>query len=270
MQDKTEKIASFREYFQEAKAREKSVTLREYTDRLLFEDTVRKTLDNLKEEGFSIQEGLFQISPWRKKIEGFEKPDFIVFKEDILFYLYLLVNEDRFIIKRDYLRGLSDVIQCNPKVTALIAIWNFDNLPSCALDPFILRKYIETTENIISLENEKISNLEKTVRDFYNEQFVDWPIPEEIVIGKEVQAVPFNISDMLQQYFDEKLKSLGEKYFIIPEKKEAQRLVVKISRSRILDKLISLLSKPTLTRDDFTEFESFLDKELKKAKGDDD
>lgn len=269
MKEKTEKIAGFREFFQEAKAREKSTNLREYTDRLLFQDTVRKNLEKLKEEGFSIQEGLIQITPWRKKVEGFEKPDFIVSKEDIFFHLYLMVTEDMGFLKRDFLWGLFDVMQANPNVTALIPVWHFEDLPSCALDPFILRKYIERTEDNISLLDEKISGLKNTILNFYNYQFVDWSIPEEFVIG-EGEEVKFTVTDVLRQNLNQKLNELEDKAFRIREKREAQKSVLKVDRGRILNKLMDLLAKPTLDKADFDKLESFLDRELKKTKTEDD
>ena len=270
MSDKTEKVATFRDYFQEAKAREKSGTLREYMDRILLEESVRKTLDNLKEEGFSIMEGLIEVTPWRKTIKDFEKPDFTVSKEDILFQLYLLITEERGIIKKDFLRAVWDVLQMNPKVTALIFVWNNDDLPACALDPFILRKYIEKPEDRISLKAEEISKLELTIRDFYNSQFVDWSIPEDIAIGKETETTTLNLPDVLRRCLEQELKKLEEKRFIIPEKREAQGLVLKLDKEMILDKLINLLTKPGLTKNDFDDLESSLDKWLRKAKVADD
>lgn len=269
MKDKTKKIAGFREYFQEAKAREKSTTLREYTDRLLFEDNVRKNLESLKEQGFSIQAGLVDVAPLKEK-KDFERPDFIVSNEDILFQLYLLVSVNRCIINRDFLRGLSDVIQSSPEVTAFIIVWNFDDLPSCVLDPFVLRKYIEDTEDKISLKSEKISNLNKTILDFYNNQFVDWLIPKDILIGKEEERLLINVTDVFRQGVLEKLRKLEKREFTITEKKAAQNLVLKLNINRIVDKLIELLSKTELTKDDFDAFEAFLDRELKRINKKDD
>jgi hypothetical protein len=270
MNEKTQKVASFREYLQELNAREKSATLREYTDRLLFQDTVREALDRLKDEGFIIYEGLIRIAARREKIEVFKKPDFTVSKEDILFQLYLVPNEERGMIERDFLRGLFDVIQTDPKITALIAVWNFEDLPSCALDAFIFRKYIEIQEDRISLRNERISGLGSCIKDFYDAQFVDWSIPEGLVIVKEGEKVPFTIKDLLSRCLDEELHELQETSFKILEKKEAKEAVLKVDKDKILDRLAEFLAKPELGRDDFDKFESFLDRALKRTKVEDD
>ena len=270
MNDKTQNSASFKEYLQEVKAREKSATLREYTDRLLFQETVREILDGLKDEGFAIHEGLIRITAAHEKIEGFEKPDFVVTREDILFQLYLVLDEERGIVKREFLRGLFDVIQAEPKITAIVVIWNFDGLPSCAVDAFILRKYFERPENNIDLRNEKISALDICIKDFYDAQFVDWSIPEDIIIGKKGEQVSITVKDVLRRYLDEEFSKLQERSFRVQEKKEAKESVLKVDKGKIMDRLTELLSKPKLSKDDFDKLESFLNRELKRFKGEDD
>ncbi len=262
MKDKTEKIASFKDYFREVRAREKSATLKEYSERLLFEDKVRRALENLKKQEFSIQAGLIDVTPIEEK-KDFERPDFIVSKEDILFQLYYQLNVDRGVINRDFLRRLSDVIQSNPKVTAFIIVWNFDDLPSCVLDPFVLRKYIEETEDKISLKSEEIYDLNKTILDFYNKQFVDWPIPKDILTGEE-ERLTINVVDVFRQSIVEELKKLEKREFTIPEKKASQNLMRKLNINMIMNNLIDLLSKTKLTMDDFEAFEALLDRELKR------
>lgn len=134
----------------------------------------------------------------------------------------------------------------------------------------MLRKYIEETEDKISLKSEKISNLNKTILDFYNNQFVDWLIPKDILIGKEEERLLINVTDVFRQCVLEKLKKLEKREFTIPEKKAAQNLVLKLNINRIVDKLIELLSKTELTMDDFDAFEAFLDRELKRINKKDD
>jgi hypothetical protein len=270
MNEKAQKVASFREYLEEVKAREKSATLREYTDRLLLQETVREALNALKYEGFAINEGLIRITARREKIESFEKPDFMVSKEDILFQLYLVPNEERGIVKRDFLRGLFDVIQADPKITALVVVWNLDDLSSCALDAFILRKYVEMPEDNINLRNEKISALNACIKDFYEAQFVDWSIPEALPIVKEGEKVLFTGKDLLRRCLDEEFRKLHETSFKILEKKEAKEAVLKVDRGKILDRLAEFLAKPELGKDDFDKFESFLDRALKRTKVEDD
>jgi hypothetical protein len=270
MNDKAQKVASFREYLQEVKAREKSATLREYTHRLLLQETVREALNALKDEGFAINEGLIRITAHREKIENFEKPDFMVSKEDILFQLYLVPNEERGIVKRNFLRGLSDVIQTDPKITALVAVWNFNDLPSCALDAFILRKYVEMPEGDVNLRNEKISAQTACIKEFYEAQFVDWSIPEALPIVKEGEKPSFTVKDLLRRCLGEEFRKLQETSFRILEKKEAKETVFKVDKDKILDRLAEFLAKPELGRDDFDKFESFLDRVLKRTKVEDD
>jgi hypothetical protein len=265
MDDKIEKAASFKEYFEEVKAREKSSTVREFTDRLLFQESVREALDKLKEEGFFIHEGLIPITAGRH-VKVFEKPDLIVSKEDILFQLYLLINEQLSFIKNEFLRGLYHVIQADPKVTAVVVVWNSDELPSCAFDAFILKKYIEVPEENIDLRSEKIITLNKCIKDFYDNQFVDWLVPEDLVIGKEGDEASLLVKDVLRRFLDEEYEKLEDKSFKIPEKKDARRSVLKANREQILNKMMDLLSKPQLGRADFDKFESFLERELKGIK----
>ncbi|MBW1928889.1 MAG: hypothetical protein JRH08_12140 [Deltaproteobacteria bacterium] len=231
---------------------------------------MREALDGLKDEGFVIHEGLIRITAGREKIEGFEKPDFVVTREDILFQLYLVPDEERGIVKRDFLRGLFDVIQAEPKITAVVAIWNLDDLPSCAVDAFILRKYMEIPANNIDLRNERISALDICIKDFYDAQFVDWSIPEDLIIGKEGEQVSFTVKDVLRRNLDEEFSKLQERSFRIPEKKEAKKSVLKIDKGKILDRLTELLSKPELSKNDFDKLDSFLDREMKRIKADDD
>ena len=131
MKKKTEKIISFREYLQETRAREKSASLKEYTDILLFGDKVRNVLETLKDEGFSIYEGVLDTTQVDESKE-FERSDFTVSKEDISFLLYLLFDSLKGQVHKDFLRGLFDVLQTNPKIAAIIIVWNFEELPSCA------------------------------------------------------------------------------------------------------------------------------------------
>jgi len=268
--DKSQKIASFKEYLQEVKAREKSATLKEYTDRLFFQDTVREVLNGLKDEGFVINEGLIRITAEHGKIEGFEKPDFIVSKEDILFQLYLLKDEELGILKRDFLRSLFDIIQTDPKLTSLIVVWNIDDQPSCALDAFILRKYMEIPDSNVDLRNERISALDACIRDFYEAQFVDWSIPDDIVIGKEGEEISLTVKDALKQYLDEEFDKFRNRSFRVPEKKEAKESVLKVDKGKIFDRLSELLAKPGLSKNDFDKLESFIERTLKRTKTEDD
>ncbi len=270
MTDKSEQVTSFREYLQEVKAREKSATLREYTSRILFQEIVRDALDGLIEEGFLIREGLITISADREKIEGFEKPDFLVAKEDILFQLYLIPNEERGIIKRNFFRGIFDVIQADPKITALVVIWDYDELPSCALDAFIMRKYLEIQENNINLGNEKISGMNECIKDFYNSQFVDWSIPDDFMIEREGEEISFALKDVLRRYLVKESNKLRDRSLKVLEKKKAKESVLKIDMNKILDKLTELLAKPELVADDRDKLESFLNRILKKTKSKDD
>ena len=270
MNEKAPKAASFREYLQEVKAREKSATLREYTDRLLFQENVREALNALKDEGYAISEGLIRITARREKIESFEKPDFIVTKEDILFQLYLVPNEERGVVKRDFLRGLFDVIQTDPKITALVVVWDFADLSSCVLDAFILRKYVEMPQDNIDLRNEKFSMLKACIKDFYEAQFVDWSIPEGLPIVKEGEKVSFTVKDLLRRCLDDEFRKLQETSFKILEKKEAKEAVLKVDKDKVLDRLAEFLAKPELGKDDFDNFESFLDRTLKRIKVEDD
>jgi len=266
MNDKSKKVASFREYLEEVKAREKSATMKEYADRLLFQEKVREALNLLKDKGFAINEGIIRITAGLEKIENFEKPDFMASKEDILFQLYLVPNEKQGIIKRDFLRHLSDVIQTDPKITALVATWDFDDLPSCALDAYILRRYVGIPDGNIDLRNENISPLNACIQDFYDEQFVDWSIPESLPIVKERGKVSISVKDLLKRCLDEEFGRLQETSLRILEKKEAKESVLKIDKAKILIGLEELLAKPELGGSDFDKFISFLDKALKRTK----
>jgi hypothetical protein len=270
VKDKTEKHATFRDYLHEVRARDKSTTIKEYTDRLLFQDKVREALEDLKDDGFSIQEGLVQVTPWRSKLRGFDRPDLVVSKEDVLFYLYLLISGSVADIERDFLRGLFEVIQDNVKVTAVVVIWNFDNLPSCVLDAFCLRKYIEEQEQTVTLEKENIGALTSVIRDFYDDQFVDWSIPEDLVIVEQGEEVALDLTRVLKEKLIQGLKKLEEKRFTVAEKKRAQKTVLEVDTDRILNKLLGFLSKPSLTKDDFDEMVSFLNRELRRVRAKDD
>jgi len=270
MNDKGQEVVSFREYLQEVKAREKSATLREYTDRLLFQETVREALNRLKDEGFVINEGLIRIAAEHAKIEGFEKPDFMVSKEEILFELYLLTNKEKVIIKKDFLQGLFNVIQADPKITAVVAVWNLEDLPSCALDAYILRNYVEKQGENIDLRNERISSLDACIRDFYEAQFVDWSIPDELFIGEEGEQVSFAVKDVLRRYLDEEFTKLKDISFRVPEKREAKESILKVDKGKILERLMELLTKSELSKDDFDKLEWFLDRALKRIKPEND
>jgi len=270
MNNEKDKHINLKDYLQEVKAREKSPTLKEFADRFLFEDRVRKALQNLRKDGYFVQEGLVQITRLQETVKSFETPDFVVSKEDILFQLYLLIGENKGIIKKEVLRGLSDVIQNNPKLTALIIVWNLDGLPSCALDSFNLRKYVEKLDDNIDLNSEDIGNLEETICRFYNDQFIDWKIPDDFMSKEEVEEVAFNLSGVIERSIDEEFQKWKETSLKIPEKIEAQKTILKLDKKKVLDKLIMLLSKSKLASTDFEDFELFLDKELKKVRAKDD
>jgi hypothetical protein len=121
-------------------------------------------------------------------------------------------------------------------------------------------------EDNINLGNEKILSLNACIKDFYEAQFVEWSIPEALPIMKEGEKVLFTVKDLLRRCLDEEFRKLHETSFRILEKKEAKEAVLKVDKDKILGRLTEFLAKPELGREDFEEFESFLDRALKRTK----
>ncbi|MBA7625345.1 hypothetical protein ES703_32774 [subsurface metagenome] len=243
-------------FLSQVKVFDKTISLEEFKNRQLALEESRNLLSSLIEEDFIIEEGSMEIMPLIEKKIEYEIPDFIVQKEDIRFLVFIETERERYIIDREKWYRISINFDEKP-ITAIILSWFKKDMNSCALDQFSRRKYLEIKDEEISFENEAFSPLCDCIKEFYNIQFVDWKISEDLtkLIVSQERVL---IKDLLSEKFMFYLKQLKETNFRIKEKIKAQSLINKKDFEDILNFLYKFLAKKKIERLDNKEIDKFI------------
>lgn len=250
----------FSHFLDEMKVHNSTISLKEFKDKLKALDKVRLSLLNLQKEGFIIEEGtteIYSISENKEKELIYEIPDFIVYKEDVKFMVFLEINKDIYTLDRDRWKKISANLIKDPTITAVTLCWTKIDLNSCCLDSFSIKKYLEGNQNEINFEQESFNILPEKIREFYNIQFVDWKISEDLTKLIDSQE-RVSIKDLLSEKFMFYLKQLKETNFRIKEKIKAQSLINKKDFEDILNFLHKFLAKKKIERLDNKEIDKFI------------
>jgi hypothetical protein len=143
-------------------------------------------------------------------------------------------------------------------LSAVVIVWNDDQLTSCALDAFELQRYLAVTGDTASLETEHRGDFADVVRGFYDQQFVEWPVLDRSMIPdtSEIAETQFwkTIEECLHREFEAQVAS---KPFRLKEKQAAKADIGVDCVERIITFLKPVISKEKITKADRKDAEDF-------------
>jgi len=206
-------------YLTESIAGKSSETLDELRDKLFCIRRLKGLFSQL--EGFIIEEGVPDTEE--------QEPiffDFVIRKEEVKFGIFIEVTQEQPKIEAERISALIRKLNLDPLLGAVIIVWNNESLSSCALDGFGLQKYFGVAEGIITLETEKIDRFIEIVNDFYNQQFVDWPILEDSMFPETLDIPEARFLEIINDCLRRELEAqVTSKSFRIKEKEEAKKRI---------------------------------------------
>jgi len=235
----------FSRFLEEMKVHNSTISLKEFKDKLIALDKVRLSLFNLQKEGFIVEEGtteIYSVSEDEQKELLYEIPDFIVYKDDIRFMVFLEVNKDSYTLDRDRWNKISSNLIKEPTIAAVTLCWIKKDLNSCCLDSFSIKKYFRENQNEISFEQESFNILPKKIREFYNDQFIDWDFSDNLTFSIE-KIKSLSLKQLLEDNLYLAFKKLKDTGYRIPEKIRAQSLINKKNFEDLINFLNTLISK---------------------------
>lgn len=245
---------TFDKYLTETALRRSSKSLKEVRDKLFVIQRLRNLFSKL--EDFIIEEGL----PDTER----EEPiffDFVIRREEIKFGVFIEVTQPCPIIELKRLNALNKKLNKDPALDAVIIVWNDEKLSTCALDSLALKIYFDETEPLIRLERERKDNFVEVVMDFYNQQFVNWVMPEESkfqeIVDLRKPRIMELVKDKVYRAFQQQIKS---KKFRMEEKQAAKNQVTELDVNRIVGFLEDILSKEEISAKDLESVEDFYKK----------
>ncbi len=232
-------------FLDEVKVHNSTISLKDFKDKLIALDKVRLSLFNLQKEGFIVEEGtteIYSISEDKEKELLYEIPDFIVYKDDVRFMVFLEINKDIYTLDQDRWNKISSNLIKEPTIAAVTLCWIKKDLNSCCLDSFSIKKYFRENQNEISFEQESFNILPEKIKEFYNDQFIDWDFPENLTISiRKIKSL--SLRQLLEENLYLAFKQFKKIRYRIPEKIKAQSLINKKSFKDFLNFLNTLIIK---------------------------
>ena len=225
-----------KEYLDRLRIREKSADLDEYTQRLTHLARLRVLLMGLTEEGFAIEEGHSVLG----RTSDRRTPDFLVLKEDVLFYVYLVL-EPAAQVSRDDLSAMFDALRENQTLTAVVLVWATRDYPTLVVDTFSIRHLLDRPDQI-NLNNERLEPVLKAIKEAFSHQFVDWHLSGStatwVNLKQEVAtAWMSSIYSALARY----LAQEKARVFEIPEKSSAQQFLSEPHLRKLADAILRFI-----------------------------
>ena len=230
------------EFLRRAKAEQKSSTLRDRADRLLHESVLRRLLASLLSDGFRIEEALAPVS----RVQGEEAlaPDFILQKADVLLYVYLVLNQPPATVARDFVRQLSDVLNSNAALNAVVLVWPDSEYPAATLDAFLLRTHLDDPTDPVPIRLD-LSPVADAIKAFYDAQFLSWHIPEGL-FNRIHPREDADLEGAIRQLFARRVQDERGRRYEIPAKVHARDAVVARSFEAFVLFLRDALSRGSL------------------------
>jgi len=242
---------TFERYLAETKLRRSSETLKEVRDKLFCIQRLKDLFSQL--EDFIIEEGFLDMED--------EEPiffDFVVRREEIKFGIFIEVTQPCPMITLERLNALNKKLNKDPALDAVIIVWNDDGLSTCALDSLTLKTYFGRTDPVIRLSGERQGNFVEIVRDFYNQQFVNWVMPSEVQFPETFDLRGPRIMELVENnVFREFQEQIESRTFRINEKKEARNKITVENVKRIANFLGGIVKKEEISTIDLKALKDF-------------
>lgn len=242
---------TFERYLTERALRKSSKSLEEVRDKLFAIQKLQNLFPKFKD--FIIEEGLADTEE--------EEPiffDFVMRREEIKFGIFIEVTESCPNMEKARLNGLNKKLNKDSALDAVIIVWNDEKLSTCALDSLALKKYFGRTEQLINLEAEKIGDFVEITMDFYNQQFVNWAVPEESSFPESYDLVRPRVMEWLKEkILTELQQKIKSKRFKKEEKEAAKKEITEADANRIAMLLEGILSKEQISEEDLESLENF-------------
>jgi hypothetical protein len=227
-------------YLDRIKAREKSPDLQEYTERIASLAKMKSLLAGLSTKGFVVEDGPSVLGDQGEDSQ-LGTPDFVVRREDVLFYVYLVLGSER-TIDHDYAQAIFQALRRNLGLTAVILVWPTENFSSCEVDSYAIRRHLEKMGNI-SLSEERAAPLLETIETAFANQFVDWQVTA--ATGAELRNrkhLVSGLSDSIREALKHNLAEEKARNLSIPEKVIAQNAVSDRDIAELTDEILRILS----------------------------
>jgi hypothetical protein len=248
-----------KEYLDRVRARDRSTTLEEYSSRLIHLSTIKGLLSSLLSEGFIVEEGptLLRSTGEPEPRVMLHLPDFVVTREDVVFYLYLSMGP-HLRMGLPLGRALSDTLRSNPNLSAVVLAWPDGEYTSVVIDSFSIRNCLERADPV-DLSLESAAPLLQAIRDFFTHQFVDWKLPEDVrVLRLGGGGAP--LSEIFSNNLLESFRTEMSRAFGIREKTEAQESITLQDIEQIASKALNFIRAERVTRESFAEIDSLLER----------
>jgi len=238
--------------FEDLQVRGMGVSLKSYKEHLAVLGEARERLLRLTGEGYNLEDGSLDILPSEGPIET-EPPDYVVRRGDVVDFIFLLEGSERARVEKEFWKRITGNLFIKP-VTGLILCWPKESWMACAVDLYALRRYADSQEPVINLEKERFIELAGCIRDFYDQQFVDWK-PGMIPGTKPSQPSAWSaLSEQLAQGLGESFRTMKSSRFQIPEKVAAQTSLGDKDLEAITRSLVRMLSARDVETSDIEGF----------------
>ena len=258
MPEKTPHSDALKEYLERLRIQQKSTSVDDYSARLAHLYGMRASLAELMSRGYDVAEGTSFIGP-RSQVGGLRAlaiPDYVVFKEDVLLYIYLQISTPQQILAES-MQAIWQALRENPNLSAAVAVWPEEGYPSVCIDSFLARTFVERAE-IINVPGEMVLPLADAIDQFFESQFTEWnllSLAEDSRKGAPSEGISSQLRSKLEEAFiKERTRNLG-----IPEKVEAQQRITSIEVKQLLERVLALVGNESISPSAVAEFREYVD-----------
>jgi len=258
MAEESQKPDLIKEYLRRLMTQEKSGSFNEYAERLTHLSVIREILASLSAEGYASSEGttLLRTREQRLGTVTWGPPDFVVLREDVLIYVYLVIGPMGK-LSSSQLQGVWTDLKENPALTAVATCWPERDYPSAIIDSFAIRNYIERPAPL-TIPPEALAPLPNAIENFFRAQLVDWQVSAtnlQISSGQIVRELSSNLRDSIH----ERISSERLRNYEIAEKVEALRRVAPTDIDQLVEKVTSMIAKEDTSTRRLQELEDLIE-----------
>jgi hypothetical protein len=258
MAENDQKPDLIKEYLRRLKIQEKSGSFNDYAERLTHLSIIRDILARLSAAGYASSEGTTLLGTREQPLGtvNWGPPDFIVLKEDVLIYVYLVIGPTGELTATQ-LQGVWTDLKENPALSAVATCWPEKGYPSSIVDSFTIRNYLERPSPLI-LPTDALTPLPKAIEDFVQAQLVNWQVSTtNLQLGSRQRI--HELSSDLRDKIRERIASEKLRNYEIAEKVEALRRVSSTDIEELVEKITAMIAKEDTSSRSLQELENLIE-----------
>lgn len=258
MAEMEQKPDLIKEYLRRLKIQEKSGSFNDYAERLTHLSIIRDILASLSPKGYASSEGATLLGTREQPLGtvNWGPPDFVVLKEDVLIYLYLVVGPAGELTATQ-LQGVSTDLKDNPALSAVVTSWPAESYPSAVIDSFTIRNYLERPAPL-TLPPDELSTLPEAIDNFFRAQLVDWQLTATNLTLHPSQRMREMRSD-LRDKITTSISSERSRGYEITEKVEALNQISPIEIEQVVEKITAMIAKEDTSNRRLQELEELFE-----------